>query len=114
MRHIRAALVALSALTAGAAYAEGPGGGPRLLSLNYTASDTCQKVLSTRRGAPPGQSVGSDTIPVTVTIGPNPRGCGDSRRVTGRLNIGGPQSLIKVFYVDTSGRILKTERIAMK
>jgi len=121
MRVFGATLFAILILTAGAAQAQGPGSyvesrgfytGPQILHAYFVASDTCQKVTSIRRGAPSGRSVGPDTIPVTVTIGPNPRGCGKSRLVTGTMPVGGPQSLIELFFVDQSGRLLKTERIS--
>lgn len=123
MRVFGATLFALIILTAGAAHAQGPGSyvasrgfysGPLILYANYVASDTCQKVVSMRRGAPGGRAVGPDTIPVTVTIGPNPRGCGKNRLVTGTMPIGGPQSLIQLFFVDQSGRLLKTEKISKR
>lgn len=92
----------------------GPYGGPIRLEANYVARDTCQAALSAKRGAPAGQAVGRDTIPVTIVIGPNPSGCGDSRVVTRIMTLGGPQSIniIEIFFVDTSGRILKIERVS--
>lgn len=122
MRTVSLVFLILALALPGAAFAQGPGsyiqragsyGGPLVLRAYYVAGDTCQAALSGRRGAPPGQTVGPDTIPVTITIGPNPRGCGDSRLVQRVMTIGGPKAIfiVQIFFVDTSGRILKIERV---
>jgi len=123
MKYVALVLLAFVLVLPDLASAQGPGsyarrtgpyGGPIRLTANYVAHDTCQAALSAKRGAPSGQSVGRDTIPVTIVIGPNPKGCGDSRVVTRNMTLGGPQgtNLIQIFFVDTSGRILKIERVA--
>lgn len=124
MRKRAIAALAFALSLPGFALAQGPGsyvrpggpyGGPRLLVANYYASDTCQKVISARRGIPPGQSIGPSTIPYTVVIGPNPRGCGKSRVVTTTVNIGGPATtqLAQIFFMNTAGRILKIEKVGL-
>jgi len=123
MRIVALALLALVLALPDMAYAQGPGsyarrtgpyGGPLRLEANYVARDTCQAALSAKRAAPPVQSVGRDTIPVTIVIGPNPKGCGNSRVVTRIMTLGGPKeiNIIQIFFVDPSGRILKVERIS--
>ena len=125
MRYVALALFAFVLVLADApsASAQGPGsyarragpyGGPLILTANFYARDTCQKALSGRRGAPSGQSVGRNIVPVTIVIGPNPSGCGGSRVVRWVMPVGGPNDfpLIRIFFVDTSGRILKIENIS--
>ncbi|MEJ8571872.1 hypothetical protein [Microbaculum marinum] len=118
-------LVLFTLVLAGAdfAHAQGPGsyarrtgplGGPLRLEANFVAGDTCQAALSAKRGAPAGQAIGPDTIPVTIVIGPNPKGCGTSRVVTRIMTLGGPKeiNIIQIFFVNPAGRILKVERIS--
>jgi hypothetical protein len=124
MKYIALALLAFVLVLPDLASAQGPGsyarrsgpyGGAIRLTANYVARDTCQAALSGKRGAPAGQAVAPLTIPVTVVIGPNPKGCGNSRVVTRNVTVGGPgdNPLIQIFFVDTSGRILKVERITL-
>jgi hypothetical protein len=123
MRYVAFALLALSLVLPELASAQGPGsyarragpyGGPLILYANYYAKDTCQKALSGRRAAPPGQAVSANLVPVTIVIGPNPKGCGNSRVVKWTMTVGGPSDypLIRIFFVDPSGRILKIENIS--
>ncbi|MCT8972541.1 hypothetical protein [Microbaculum marinisediminis] len=123
MKYFALAALALALVLPDLALAQGPGsyarrtgpyGGAIQLTANYVARDTCQAALSARRGAPAGQAVETFTIPVTIVIGPNPKGCGDSRLVTRIMTVGGPgdRPLIQIFFVDPSGRILKIEKVA--
>jgi hypothetical protein len=106
------------------ASAQGPGsfarythfnGGVVRLDANYVASDTCQAALSARRGSPSGQSVGNFVIPVTIVIGPNPKGCGNTRVVRRIMSVGAASNtqLIQIYFVNTSNRILKVERVSI-
>jgi len=124
MHRFAIAFVAFFAVFTVSASAQGPGsfarfthfsGGMVRLDANYVASDTCQAALSARRGAPPGQSVGNFVIPVTIVIGPNPKGCGNSRVVRRIVSVGATATtqLIQIFFVNTSGRILKVERVSI-
>ncbi|MCT8973226.1 hypothetical protein [Microbaculum marinisediminis] len=124
MRILALALLAVVLALPGTAFAEGPGsfarykgyyGGAIRLEANYVARDTCQAAIDARRGAPPGQAVAPLTIPVTIVIGPNPRGCGQSRLVQRVMTVGGPTSteLIQIFFVNPTGRILKIEKISI-
>lgn len=118
------AVLATAGSLPGDAVAQGPGsyvrpggpfGGPVQLIANYYASDTCQAALGGGYGAPPGQSVGPQTVPYTVVIGPNPRGCGKSRVVTRAMAISGPASAAtaQIFFVNTAGRVLKVEKVGL-
>ncbi len=124
MRLIVFAFIAALLASASAASAQGPGsfarythfsGGMVRLDANYVASDTCQAALSARRGSPSGQSVGNFVIPVTIVIGPNPRGCGNTRVVRRIMSVGASSNtqLIQIYFVNTSGRILKVERVSI-
>jgi hypothetical protein len=124
MRLIALALFALALTLPGAASAQGPGsfarytgfyGGAIRLDANYVASDTCQAAISAYRGAPAGQGVGPNIIPVTIIIGPNPRGCGNTRVVRRIMTVGGPSNteLVQIFFVNPSGRILKIEKVSI-
>lgn len=123
MKYLALALLALALVLPELAFAQGPGsyarrtgpyGGPLRLEANYVARDTCQAAIAANRGAPAGQSVGSEIIPVTIVIGPNPKGCGNSRVVTRIMTLGGPKetNLIRIYFVDPAGRILKIENIS--
>jgi len=124
MRLLALSLFAFVLSIAGTASAQSPGsyaqraspyGGAVTLRAYYYASDTCQAALSGKRGAPAGQAVPKNYIPVTIVIGPNPKGCGDSRLVTRLMTVSGPSivSTIRIFFVNTSGRILKIENVSM-
>ena len=108
----------------GTAMAQGPGsfarwanfnGGMVRLDANYVASNTCQAALSARRGSPSGQAVGNFVIPVTIVIGPDPKGCGDTPVVRRIVSVGATAitELIQIYFVNTSGRILKVERVSI-
>ena len=123
MKYIALALLAFALVVPGIASAQGPGSyarragpyaGPLILYANYYAKDTCQTALSGKRIAPPGQSVSPSMVPVTIVIGPNPKGCGNSRVVKYTMSVGGPSDfpLIRIFFIDPSGRILKIENIS--
>jgi hypothetical protein len=123
MKTVALALLAFVLILPELAFAQGPGsyarragpyGGPLILYANYLARDTCQKALSGRRTAPPGQTVSRGMVPVTIVIGPNPGGCGNSRVVKYTMAVGGPNDfpIIRIFFVDPSGRILKIENIS--
>lgn len=124
----RAALVVLAAATAwwaspasaqqnpgSFATLSGPYGGPIRLTAFFLARDNCQAALSAHQSAPAGQSVGSFVAPVTIVIGPNPRGCGNSRLVQRIVTVTGAGffRLIQIFFVDPSGRVLRTERVSI-
>jgi len=124
MRLIAFALFAVALVLRGAASAQGPGsfarytsfnGGVIRLDANFVASDTCQAAVSANRGAPSGQRVGPNIIPVTIVIGPNPRGCGNTRVVRRIMTVGGPSNteLVQIFFVNPSGRILKIEKVSI-
>jgi hypothetical protein len=124
MRLIAFALFAVALVFSGSASAQGPGsfarytsfnGGVIRLDANYVASDRCQAAVSAHRGAPAGQRVGQNIIPVTIVIGPNPRGCGNTRVVRRIMTVGGPSNteLVQIFFVNPSGRILKVERVSI-
>ncbi len=123
-RLIALALFAFALSLPGAAPAQGPGsfarytgfyGGAIRLDANYVASDTCQAAISAHRGAPSGQRIGPNIIPVTIVIGPNPRGCENTRVVRRIMTIGGPSNteLVQIFFVNPSGRILKDEKVSI-
>lgn len=125
MRVLVITFIALFAALTVPASAQGPGsfarythfsGGMIRLDANYVASDKCQAAISARRGAPAGQVItGNFVIPVTIVIGPNPKGCGNTRVVRRIVSVGGSSNteLIQIFFVNTSGRILKIERVAI-
>ena len=124
MRLIAFALFAVALVLPGAVSAQGPGsfarytsfnGGVIRLDANFVASDTCQAAVSANRGAPSGQRVGPNIIPVTIVIGPNPRGCGNTRVVRRIMTVGGPSNteLVQIFFVNPSGRILKVEKVSI-
>jgi hypothetical protein len=85
------------------------------LDANFAASDNCQAALAANRGVPPGQGVGPRIIPVTIVVGPNPKGCGNSRVVRRVVTVTGAidTELIQIFFVNPSGRILKIEKVAI-
>jgi|GEM_PF-1577626 len=123
IRTLSIALVALFAGLSGAALAQGPGsfaqyqpGGTVIrLDANYYASDTCQAALAANRAVPPGQHIAQNIIPVTIVIGPNPKGCGGKRVVRRIVSVTGPVNteLIQIFFVTPQGRILKVEKVAI-
>jgi hypothetical protein len=125
MRYLAIPLFALLLVSAGAASAQqNPGsfarfthfnGGMVRLEASFPASDTCQAALSGGRGAPPGQSVANFVIPVTIVIGPNPKGCGNSRLVQRIVSVGATPvtQLIQIFFINPGGRILKIEKVAI-
>lgn len=94
----------------------GPYGGPIRLDANFYASDTCQAALSAHQVAPPGQAVAPFVVPVTIVIGPNPRGCTNTRVVRRIVTVGGAgvDQLIQIFFVNPAGRILKIEKVSIQ
>ncbi len=92
-------------------------GSPTVIRLdaNFAAADACQAALAANRGVPPGRGVAPRVIPVTIVIGPNPKGCGKSRNVRRivTLTAGLDTELIQIFFVNPQGRILKVEKIAI-
>lgn len=125
MRLAALLLFILTAVLAAPASAEGPGsfarmygpyGGPIRLDANFYASDTCQAALAAHQAAPPGQTVAPFVVPVTIVIGPNPRGCSDTRIVRRIVTVGGAgvDQLIQIFFVNPAGRILKVEKVAIQ
>ncbi|MEJ8573357.1 hypothetical protein [Microbaculum marinum] len=125
---MRILLIALLTLVAGlavpASAQEGPGsfarwthfnGGMVRLDANYVASDTCQAAVDAWRGSPSGPAVGDLVIPVTIVIGPNPKGCTDTRVVRRIVSVGATSAteLIQIYFVTTSGKILKVEKVAI-
>ncbi len=123
IRMLSMALTALVVGLAGQAFAQGPGsfaqyqpGGTVIrLDANYYASETCQAALGAQRGIPPGQHIAQNIIPVTIVIGPNPKGCGGKRVVRRIVSVTGPLNteLIQIFFVNPAGRILKIEKVAI-
>lgn len=125
-RVLPAALSILMLLAgAAAAQAQGPGSSARLqerfgmsilVDASYVAPDGCQAILSFGRGAPAGAAIDDWTIPVTVEIGPDPRGCSGQRVLRQVFGIGGGsiQHLVEIFFVAPDGRILKTEKVAVQ
>lgn len=113
---------ALMLPVSGAAAAQGgpgstaEGAGFLKIQAAYRASDTCQAIVSTGRGAPPGVSVPAANVPVTVVVGRNPRGCGSTNIVRNTFRVGGgiTPSLVEIFFVDPSGRLLKHEKVAVR
>jgi|FEC22Drversion2_1045045.scaffolds.fasta_scaffold00041_45 hypothetical protein len=125
MRRATLVILVLAAVLAAPASAEGPGsfarlygpyGGPIRLDANFHASDTCQAALEAHQAAPAGQRVPPFVVPVTIVIGPNPLGCTDTRIVRRIVTVGGAgvDQMIRIFFVNPSGRILKTENVAVQ
>ncbi len=125
MRMSAVLAAALVAACVSPALAEGPGSFARFtnnsygmvfVDVSYVASDACQTILSMRREAPRGVTIGPRNVPLTVVVGANPAGCGDSRvvRSTGRVPGGLMPDLLEIFFVTPQGHVLKHEKVAIQ
>ena len=109
-------------LAATAAFADGPGSTAYIddrsafltVDANYRAPVDCWRA-SLNRGAPAGAAFGSD-IPVTVTMveagpcHPVPK----VARAVGTIGAFPPLgAVVRIFFIDPRGRIVKTERVAV-
>ena len=124
MRLLRLLALALLVGAPAGALAQEPGSYARFtnnnrglifVDLSYVAADNCQAILDIRRSAPGGRPVDFRAVPLTVTIGPDPAGCSDSRvvRTTTHVNGGMEPNLVDIYFVRPDGRILKHEKVSV-
>lgn len=115
------AAAAMLAATPSAVLADGPGSGAWIdermgftyLDANYRAPVDCWKA-AIRKGAPAGAQTGGD-IPVTVMMteaGPCRPGPKIARAV-GMIGVYPMGEIVRIFFVDPRGRIVKTERVSI-
>lgn len=85
------------------------------VDANMLSRSGCGQVVSNRRGAPDGIRVAQDSVPVTVTIDMDTNCHTEPKVVRSMFPMsGGPNiSLVQIFFVSTSGRILKSERVSI-
>lgn len=89
------------------------GAGVMVIDTAYVARDGCQAILDVNYGAPPGFSVPFRTFPITVIVGPDPAGCSGNPVARGVFRLAASAAeddLAELFFVSTSGQILKREK----
>ncbi len=96
------------------AYAEGGYISIRV-DANMLSRGGCGRVVSSRRGAPAGVQAAYDAVPATVTIDMGANCTSEPKVVRSMFPMSGiPNiSLVQIYFVSTSGRILKTERVSI-
>ncbi|MCB1482581.1 MAG: hypothetical protein KDJ55_11560 [Rhodobiaceae bacterium] len=73
----------------------------------------CARITGKRNGAPGGRAVHRDAKPVTIIVAMSGGQCGKrSLHYTFQTSAGG-KSLIQLFFVSTSGKLLKNEKISI-
>lgn len=73
----------------------------------------CARITGKRNGAPAGRAVHRDAKPVTIIVAMSGGQCGKrALRYTFQTPVSG-KSLIQLFFVSTSGKLLKNEKISI-
>jgi len=74
----------------------------------------CARITGKRNGAPGGRAVHRDAKPVTIIVAMNGGQCGKRNLSYGfQTSVSGNKSLIQLFFVSTSGKLLKNEKISI-
>jgi hypothetical protein len=85
------------------------------VDANMLSRSGCGQVVSSRRGAPDGVRAAYDSVPATVTIDMDANYQGAPKVVRSMFPMSGiPNvSLVHIYFVSTTGRILKSERVSI-
>ena len=73
----------------------------------------CARITGKRNGAPAGRAVHHDAKPVTIIVAMSGGQCGKRNLTYGFQTATSGKSLIQLFFVSTSGKLLKNEKISI-
>ncbi|MBZ0218276.1 MAG: hypothetical protein K8F25_17095, partial [Fimbriimonadaceae bacterium] len=97
------------------AYGEGGGLGASIrVDANWLSSSGCGRVVSFGEYAPAGAYVRHDAVPLTIVVDMAAGPCGNPRVIRKMTVIGsqGNTTLVSIFFVSTTGKLLKRENVA--
>ena len=85
------------------------------IDANMLSRSGCGQVVSSRRGAPDGVHADYDSVSATVTIDMDANCHGGPKVVRSMFPMSGIPNvpLVHIYFVSTSGRILKSERVSI-
>ena len=98
-----------------AAYSQGGGMGSTIrVEANWLSQSGCGQVVSTGQYAPDGAHIREEAVPLTIVVDMSARDCGSPRVIRKMAVIGGNSNtiLVSIFFVSTTGKILKRENVA--
>ncbi len=86
------------------------------VDANMLSRNGCGRVVSSGQYAPRGAHVEENAIPLTIVVDMGSGNCGNPRVIRRMTVIGSDLNtiLVKIFFVSTSGRRLKTEKVGIQ